>query len=241
MTKAICVRLPGRGITSIRAVEQHYSHNYRAMGIDAGIFDGVLGVLLRLSTEFRIVAVPSGAGAFLMSDLARRLGIDDEGVADISRHVVSAQSRLIYRWFLRRIGERSILIEHPSELRVASHDRSVCVVLPSSEYESTDALWAASTYYSDASWAFIFKRLANAAPLNPNILDLGKELDSEWLIRAARSWVSQGGSPLLGGQCLSYLGQSKSVKWILQAEYPHDMTRVVHGLLPLGLARSIVV
>jgi hypothetical protein len=236
----LCVRLPGGGITRrLQPVERFYEREYREFGIDPIIIHGILDVLSGLASEFIIVLIPSGAGAFLLSDLARRLGLSSDEVTDVSISVVTAQAKIVHRWLARRLRNGSAIVRSPTHIMPAAANTDACVVLPSGDYQSTDALWAASAYESSASAAFNFKRLTPSTHIVQDALKAPLELSRQWLIQNAVMWARADASPIFDTQAISYCAHMHCDAWLLQPEYPNDMRRILAGKLPQGVSRRI--
>ena len=236
----MCVRLPGGGITRrMAALERFYEREYRQFGIDALVVQGILEAASQLAESFKIVVIPSGAGAFLLSDLARRLDLSAADVAEVSMTAIRAQVAVVHRWLDKRLTNGCRVVAAPEEILEGIVKADACVMLPSSSFSSTDALWAASAYRSSAVAAFNFKRLTPSAHIVQDALVAATNLDLQWLTRNAAMWGSASASPMLDLQALSYLAETQCEAWILQPECPDDMRRVLADKHPTGTCRRI--
>lgn len=236
----VCVRLPGGGITHrMRPVERFYNRDYREFGIDHVIVRDILESVRILSNQFSMVIVPSGAGAFLLSDLARRLRLSSTELSGINISLVRTQAEILHKWLDRHITNHCRLAESPQDITAILANSDACVVFPSANYESTDALWAASAYESSAIAAFNFKRLTPSAHVVQDALAGPVELNMRWLTENAAMWANSGGSPILDIQAINYLAQLGCEAWILQPEHPEDMKRILSDRKPIGISRRI--
>lgn len=236
----VCVRLPGGGITHrMRPVEQFYKRDYREFGIDHSIVRSILETVRMLSDQFSMVVAPSGAGTFLLADLARRLGLSPTEVSGINISLVRTQAEVLQKWLDRRMTNHCRLAEGPQDIMATLANSDACVVLPSVSYESTDALWAASAYESSAIAAFNFKRLTPSAHVVQDALAAPVELNIRWLTGNAAMWANSGGSPILDIQAINYLGQTGCEAWMLQPEHPEDMRRILSDRKPIGISRRV--
>lgn len=223
----------------MRPVEQFYKREYREFGIDSLIIKNILETLWLLSDKFSIVLTPSGAGTFLLADLARRLGLSSAEVAEINIALVRAQAEIAQKWLERRMANHCRLVDSPQDIMTAITNSDACVVLPSANYGSTDALWAASAYESSAIAAFNFKRLTPSAHVVQDALTATVELNMQWLIRNAAMWATSGASPILDMQAISYFAQMDCEAWILQPEHPEDIRRILSDRKPVGISKRI--
>ncbi|GAA3870132.1 hypothetical protein [Streptomyces sedi] len=220
-------------------IESYSSCAYRDFGIDPDLFGRLLRTVGALARDVRVVLVPSGAGAYLLTDLARRLNVDDEAVADIGAQVVAAQSKVIQHWLRRNSAHRSTLVDHPTELPDALAGHRVCTLLPSTDFATTDSLWAAATYHSRSRVACTFKHFSRLNSLGPNLLDLPGRLSLRQLATASLGWQAAGAPPIIDAQAADYLARSRCAAWVLHTDHPEDVSRVARGLAPSGLARRV--
>ncbi|SOD63421.1 hypothetical protein SAMN06297387_110153 [Streptomyces zhaozhouensis] len=238
--QVVCVRFPGYGTTRrLGRIESYSSYAYRDFGIDPDLFGRLLHTVAALAAEVRIVLVPSGAGAYLLTDLARRLNVDREGVADIGVQVVAGQSKVIQHWLRRHSAHRSTLVDHPTDLAEALGGHRVCTLLPSPDFDTTDSLWAAAAHHSRARVACTFKHFSRLNSLGPNLLDLPRRLGLRQLSTASLGWQAAGAPPIIDAQTADYLARSRCAVWILHTGHPEDVSRVVRGLAPSGPARRV--
>ncbi|MFB9660266.1 hypothetical protein ACFQS3_10910 [Glycomyces mayteni] len=238
-SQTVCIRLPGRGSTThVRNDDSFISHAYRDFGIDHDLFSRILNCVKRLSGTRRFVIVPSGAGVFLLADLARRLGLDASSVDEVSRHVINAQSQLVHRWFLANGVPNALLVDHPADLASVPADCNVAVVRPAGDYRSTDALWGAAAYFSGAQIACIFKHRSGASKLE--VSSPSPLIDLPTLLKDIDHLISAGDKLVFDAQCLDFLVRAGAATWILRFDHPEDIARICLSLPPLGLAKRLV-
>ncbi|MEW1829109.1 hypothetical protein [Streptomyces sp. NPDC088196] len=240
MSDTVCIRLPGRGTTvRLTAREQFFSHEYREFGIDAKIFGDILKAIDGLAAERKVIVVPSGAGAFLLGDLALRLGLSSRSVGDANRTVIDAQSVIVFNWFLENSPHPCVMISDYRDVSYALAENRICIARPTEIFESTDTLWAALAYQSRSRYALSFKRLSRTRHILPDIRDHEGEIPRDWMLRNAKMWESVGGAPVLDVHCLQFLWKAECSTWLLQPEFPGDMARVIAGSSPRGVSKII--
>lgn len=235
----VCVRFPGRGSTTVIGENELYvSHEYRTFGIDSRLFLRILRCVRSLHTSKRFVLVPSGAGVYLLADLARRLGLDSIDVDSVSRNVINAQSQLIYRWLVTNGVSNAVIVDHPADLTVLPAECSVAVVKPTPDFKSTDALWSAAAFYSKAQFAFIFKHPSGDPRLS--VSSTLPFIDLQSMLKDIDHLRAEGAKLVFDSQCLHFLLRAKAITWILRFDYPEDMARICNGLDPRGLSKRLL-
>jgi hypothetical protein len=220
--------------------ELFFAQGYRSIGIEISIFSAVLAEVAYIARYRRVFVVPSGAGAFLLTDLAARLGLDAASVSAVARSVLVAQCELVRSWFEELANMRCERVVDLSPPFPFTERAGVSIVYPSDRISSTDALWGAITLMARCQYGFNFKKLSFTGELAPDVQAKVGPVDLPWLRENARLWESIDASPLLDMQCLASLAHANAAVWIVDPAEPGDIRRILAQRTPTGRVKHIV-